>query len=144
MSYRLGGTPVTAPSCIHYIDQSVAVEWVTPGVRFLLPHLYLAWQLSLRLSTPLSVCVITKLTTFFFTPKKQESVLSFLCFSLHLFPLHLACPLFFLYLSVRRSLPPSAFTWADRSPRRRASRELRNWMSCSLKPAQRLATMSNR
>lgn len=33
---------------------------------------------------------------------------------------------------------------ADRLPRRRASRGLRNWMSCSLKPAQRLATMSNR
>lgn len=37
-----------------------------------------------------------------------------------------------------------ARTWADRSPRRRASRELRNWMSCSLKPVQKLATMSNR
>lgn len=47
---------------------------------------------------------------------------------------------FFPYLSVR----PSFHLWADRSPRRRASRELRNSMSCSLKPAQRLATMSNR
>lgn len=63
-------------------------------------------------------------------------------FSLSLPPSGLASLRFFPYLSVRPS-PPSAFIWADRSPRRRASRELRNWMSCSLKPAQRLATMSN-
>lgn len=64
-----------------------------------------------------------------------------LSFSLFLSPPFCFCshlPLFCLC----STLP--ARTWADRSPRRRASRGLRNWMSCSLKPVQKLATMSNR
>lgn len=79
------------------------------------------------------LCVFLTELTSFMSPKQ------FLLF----LPLSLLPPVsshFFPYLSVRPSVP----LWADRSPRRRASRELRNSMSCSLKPAQRLATMSNR
>lgn len=92
----------------------------------------------------LSCFVFTRPNSHFFLPlcflTELTSCMSPKQFLLFLSLLPLVSSHFFPYLSVRPSVP----LWVDRSPRRRASRELRNSMSCSLKPAQRLATMSNR
>lgn len=155
MSFR-SGRPTCAvwdlitPPCIHYIWIRVWLwnEWdpvFFPAASIFTQHS----SFSPFVFLCVRVFVITKLTSlslfFFFTQNKilcWAFSVSLSTSSLSFWPV-LFCVSFHICLFVR--LPPlSASTWADRSPRRRASRELRNWMSCSLKPAQRLATMSNR